>query len=32
MLHKFRSALGKIDERNRKLILSVASKMAARSR
>jgi transcriptional regulator with XRE-family HTH domain len=32
MLHKFRRALGKIDERNRKLILSVARKMATRSR
>jgi transcriptional regulator with XRE-family HTH domain len=32
MLLKFRRALGKIDERNRKLLLSVARKMADRSR
>jgi transcriptional regulator with XRE-family HTH domain len=32
MLHKFRRALSEIDDSNRMLILSVARKMAARSR
>jgi len=31
MLHNLRRALGKMDERNRKLLLSVAREMAARS-
>jgi transcriptional regulator with XRE-family HTH domain len=31
MLHNLRRALGKMDERNRKLLLSLAKKMAAQS-
>jgi transcriptional regulator with XRE-family HTH domain len=31
MLHRLRRALGKMDERNRKLLLSLAKKMAAHS-